>query len=449
MLNVKKDDNKKKIKRETKIRFNNNDLLYQYILKIAIKKDIDFVAFAISHWHACGVDSAVYDISKRKNEEPKGLIIICAHPKDGFLIKKKDFICKNFAKVEFCFYDSNLINLQRQRNVIFSIYKNFKRLINLLRAIIKIRKVGKNEKRNNKKELTIISVMNPNIIFLEIFKNKYISNKYIPVYFIIDEGFGTYISKKALKIRWKITRKLINQDKKLDRFSYLKDIENNIKKEIMDNLFFKKFAIKYINIENRFLLNKKKEELIPNLSIVNSYKNIFLKRKEILLKFNDIKSIFPTAIILTSPFSEYKLATLKYELKILERAVSTLIQKGYSVVIKPHSRESDNKYISIFKKYKPSRVKIIRKDFPVEDLFCTLNPLCVIGYASTALITANIIFNLPTISINNIFLNNNDSKAKNILERMGMGEFEKLTKGLVYNINSFKQLENKLEKIKY
>jgi len=438
------ENNKKIIKKNHRIKLISNSLLFKYVKKIAIKDDIDFVAFGISHWHAVGVDSAVYDISKQKNKEPKGLIIICAHPKYGFVIKEKDFICNNFAKVEFCFLDSNLDSLQNKKFIIFRAHKTFKRLINLLRAIIKIRKVGKNEKSNNKKELAIISVMNPDISFLEVFNDKYVINKYIPIYFIIDEGFGTYTSKRA----WKITRKLDNQDKKLDCFSYLKDIEDNIKKEIMNN-FLKKLAIKYINFENRFLFNKKKEKLIPNLSIVNSYKNIFLKRKIILSKFNDIKSIFPTAIILTDPFSEYKLATLKYELKMLEGVVSILIQKGYSVVIKPHPRESDNKYTSIFKKYNPSQVKITSKDFPVEDLFCALNPLCAIGYGSTALISANIIFNLLAISISRIFLKGNSLKINNILEKRGINEFEKLTKGLVCNINSFKQLENKLEKIKY
>lgn len=443
MLNVKKDDNKKKIERENKTRFNNNDLLYQYILKIAIKKDFDFVAFAMSHWHAIGVDSAIYDISQRKNKKPKGLIIICAHPKDGFVIEKKDFICKDFADVEFYFFDFNLNNLQNQKFIIFRIGKAFKKLINILGAIIRIRKVGKNKKCNSK-ELIIISGMDPNISFLEIFKNKYICNKYIPVYFITDEGIGTHASKKA----WEITRKLDSQDKRLGNFNYLKDIEYKIKLEITNNIL-KRLVIKYINIENRFLLNKRKDRLIPNFSIVNSYNNIFLKRKEMLLKFNDVKNIFSAAIIITSPFSEYKLATLKYELKILDKVVSILIRKGYSVVIKPHPRESDNKYTSILKKYKYSQVKITRKDFPVEDLFCILNPICAIGYMSTALVSANIIFNLPAISIRYIFLNNIGSREKRILEKTYTKEFEKLTKGLICNINSFKQLENKLEKIKY
>lgn len=312
-----------------------------------------------------------------------------------------------------------------------------------MKVIINIRIAVKNKKRDNKKELFIVSVMNPNIIFLEIFKNNYIGNKYKPVYFIIDEGFGTHVSKRA----WEITGKLDNQDKKLDHFNYLKDIEGKIKKEIVNNPL-KKLVTKYISIENRFLLNKRNDKLIPNLLIVNSYKNVFLERKEIILKFDNIKKTSSSIIILTNPFSEYKLASLKYELKILDNIVNILIRKGYSIIIKPHPREIDNKYLSISKKYRSSQVKIARKDFPAEDLFCILDPLYVIGYTSTALITANIIFNLPAISIYHIFLNSNSSKGKNVLEKTGMSEFEKLTKGLVFNLNSFKQLEDKIEKIK-
>lgn len=442
MLNVKKGEGRKIIQEEDKIKFNNYNLLYEYIKKIVIKKDFDFIAFAVSHWHAAGVDSAVYDISKRKNKKPKGLIIVSVHPKDGFVIKEKDFICKNFAEVEFCFLSSNLNGLQNQRFIIFRIYKYFRKLINLLKIIIRAKKINKNKNWNNKKELIIISVMKPNISLLEIFKNKYISNKYKPVYFIIGEGFGTHVSKRA----WKITGKLDNQDKKLNHFNYLRNIEDKIKKEIVNNPL-KKMVTKYISIENRFLLNKRNDKLIPNLPIVNSYKNIFLMRKIILLKSDNIKNIFLPTIILTNPFSEYKLATLKYELKILDNVVNILIQKGYNIIIKPHPRESDNKYVPILEKYRSSRVKIAHKDFPAEDLFCMLNPLCVIGYTSTALITANIIFNLPAISIYRIFLNGNDLKRKNILKKTGMSEFEKLTKELICNPDSFEQLENKIEKI--
>ncbi|OQX80253.1 MAG: hypothetical protein B6D56_05525 [Candidatus Omnitrophica bacterium 4484_70.1] len=423
-------------------RYIDEDLLYKYIIRRMRRDDIDFVAFAISHWHAVGVDSAVYNILKRKNKEPKGVIIICDHPKDGFIIKEKDFICKSFAEVEFCFLSSNLNSLQNQRFIIFRIYKYFRKSINLLRVIIRAKKIDKNKKWNNKKELIIISVRSPNISFLEIFKNKYIENRYKPVYFIIDEGFGTYVSKRA----WKIVGELDNR-KKLSYFNYLKNIEDRIRKEIINN-FFKKLVTKYIGLENRFLLSNRNDKLIPNLSIVNSYKNIFLKRRIILLKSDNFKNIFSSAIILTSPFSEYKLATLEYELKILNNVVNILIQKGYNIIIKPHPREFDGKYIFILKKYKSSRVKVTHKDFPAEDLFCILNPLCVIGYTSTALITANIIFNLPVISVYRIFLNGNDLKRISILKKTGMSEFKKLTEGMVHNIDSFGKLENILDSIK-
>jgi len=444
MLNVKKDGNKKIIKKEHKIKFNNYDLLYEYIKKIATKDDIDFIASIISHWHAVGVDSAVYDILKRKKKKPKGLIIIHAHPRNGFVIKEKDFICKNFAKVEFCFASSNLSSLQNQRFIIFRIYKYFRKLINLLRVIIRAKKNNKNIKWNNKKELIIISIVRPNVGCLEIFKDKYIGSKYRPLYFMIDEGFGSYVSKKARKL----SEGLVNQNEKLDYFNYLKNIKYKTQKEIVNNLL-KKLLTKYIGIENRFLLNKRNDKLIPNLSIVNSYKNILLKRKINLLKYDNIKNIFHLAIILTHPFSECKLASLEYELELMDNIVNILMQKGYNIIIKPHPRESDNKYVSILKKYKSSRVKITQKDFPAEDLFCILTPLCVIGYASTALITANIIFNISTFSIYRIFLNGSDLKIKNILEKTGMSEYDKLTEGFICNLNSFDQLKNKVKKIKF
>ncbi len=440
MLNVKKDEDRKIIKKEHRIKFNNNDLLYKYIKKIIIEDDIDFVAFAISHWHAVGVDSAVYDISKRKNKELKGLIIICAHSKGGFVIKEKDFICKNFAKVEFCFLDSNLNNLQNKKFIIFRTYKNFKRLINILKVIIRIRKVGKNKKWDNKKELIIISVMNPMINFLRIFRNESINKKYLPMFSLIEEGVGTYASKKA----WKIVRNMDNQNKKQISSSLIKNLELKAK-EAVSNLL-KKIALKYVNTERRFLLNKKSDSFIPNWEVINSYKNIFIKRSRC---FKNIKELHHPIIIVTNPYSEYKLTSLEYELNILDKVTKFVVAKGFSVVIKPHPRETPNKYLPILAKYKSKNVKLIQKDFPIEDLFLLLEPLCIIGYNSTALINADIIFNIPAISISRLFLSNaSEEMISKLLKRSNENVFEKLSKDMrIYNVDNFEKLEDILNLI--
>jgi hypothetical protein len=67
--------------------------LYPLLAQLMKEKDVDFIAKAISHWHAIGVDAFIYDLSQRKNKKLRGVIIISPHQKDGFVISEVDFIC--------------------------------------------------------------------------------------------------------------------------------------------------------------------------------------------------------------------------------------------------------------------------------------------------------------------------------------------------------------------
>jgi len=425
----------KEIERRNRIVYPKDEFLYQEILKSILRGEYDFIAFVVSHWHAVGVDAFVYEISKRKNKKPAGIIIIQAHSKNGFLINEKDFICKDFSKIDFYFLDNSLNNLPEQKSIILKIHKKFEKFIAILSAIHKIKK----QNNSNKKELYIVSVMNPYVNFLQTFRNETINNKYSPVFSLIDEGLGTYASNKT----WKIKKKLDNQNKRPEYFGFVRCIKLKII-EIANN-YLKKLALKYINTERRFLFCKKNNDFVPNWAFINSYKKVFKKRNKC---FANIKKVYNPIIIITNPYSEYKLASLKYELNIVKSIINILIRKGFNVVIKPHPREVTNKYLSILKKYKSKNVKLIRQDFPIEDLFLSLEPLCVIGYASTALINANIMYGIPVISIRRLFLNNESEEIKRkLLKGLNGSVFEKLSKGRIYNVDNFEKLEDILNLI--
>ncbi|GAI15659.1 unnamed protein product, partial [marine sediment metagenome] len=238
--------------------------------------------------------------------------------------------------------------------IIFRIYKAFKKLMIILMVIEKIKK----KKKDNKEKLYIISVMSPNINFLQIFRDKNISNKYFPVFSLIDEGVGTHASKKL----WKIVRNFGNKNKKSNYF--VKETEFKIK-QIISN-FLKEIVLKYFIVEKRFLFGKKCGRYIQNRSIVNSYKNIFKKRKKYI---KITKKIFAPVIIITTPFSESKLASLKYELGIMEDVINILIKRGFNIFIKSHPTENTNKYIPILTKFKQEKVRLIPQNIVIEDLF--------------------------------------------------------------------------------
>jgi hypothetical protein len=316
------------------------------------EKDVDFIAWAVSHWHAIGVDAFIYDLSERKNKKLRGVIIILPHRKDRFVISEVDFICNNFAEVEFCFLD---VNPKVQQSTVFRGVKRIKRIFDILLATKSIR-----NKNKSKKEIYIVSVMNPNINFLQIFRNKHLASKYSPAFSLIDEGVGTYMSKKV----WKIVRELNYQNKELKHFQFVQVIELKIFE--IGYSFLKNIALKYISTENRFLFSKKQDTLIPIWSVVNSYKNVLEKRK---MHIKKVKNTGPLAIIVTQPFSEYEQLSVEYELNITESVVNILVQRGISVAIKPHPRETVDKYTSILTKFKSEQIELIQQKTPVNWLY--------------------------------------------------------------------------------
>ena len=54
-------------------------------------KNIDFVAVAISSWHALGIDAFIYNLSNELERKVKGLILILPHAEDGYLLRERRF----------------------------------------------------------------------------------------------------------------------------------------------------------------------------------------------------------------------------------------------------------------------------------------------------------------------------------------------------------------------
>jgi hypothetical protein len=158
-----------------------------------------------------------------------------------------------------------------------------------------------------------------------------------------------------------------------------------------------------------------------------------------------VKNTEPLAIIVTQPFSEYGQVPLEYELNLTETVVNIIVQKGLSVAIKPHPRETMDKYTSILTKFKSEQIELIQQKAPVEDFFLTLNPVCVIGYTSTSLVNARVLYNVPAISMINILLETSNDGLLNV----SGNEFKKLTSDInIFYINSLEEIEDILDDIK-
>lgn len=365
-----------------------------YLIK---NKEIKFIALAVSPWHAIGINAFIYDHFLNSYNKINGIVIIASHPKDGYIIDKNNFL-NNIAKINY---------FQIQENLTQNIYD----LPSILQGLINIKN------NRNGKEIYLISPLDPKIPFIKYFKNRDVSNKYCPIFVVIDEGFGTYVSKEI----WKM---IARHEKNYHHFGEIKLIIFSLVRN-----FLEKISLKYIPLEQRFL-SKSTVKFEIDETVLNSYKKVLkLMKREIPLK-NKKNNV----LLITQPFSEYNQIPITDEFKVIESLIKLLSAKNFNIILKTHPREKEDKYLKLLKKY--PYITIIQDNFPVEEIFSSLNPICVIGYTSTALITAKLFHDIPSISLANILLSISNDELLNMASK----EFINLTGEFIQFVEKFEEI---------
>lgn len=391
--------------------------LYNFVLKRLEKENIDFIGFIVSPFHALGIDSYLYGLSK-KNKNLKGLIFINPHSKSGFIVNKKDLRCSEFADVEIIYIKRE--NYLRNKNNLKKISNGINMYLGLLNIMLR--------KKYSKRELFILTIMNINIFMLSIFSNKKLLRDYYPRFVLIDEGIGTYMSKQV----WKLEGTYINSS--LDD----KSIFSRLKRLFV--IFLLKMASYYKNIEKRFIFYSRKDNIYVNEHVIASYRKIIEINKN-HIKNNDIINLTKYisggkfVILATQPFVEYNQIKLFDYMDILDNLLKILNKRNLKIVLKPHPREDEKKYEIILKNYKD--IYICTKNFLLEEILY-LNPIKIFGFTTTSLITSKLFYGIESISLANIIIKNtNDS----LINNRG-SEFKSKFKKYVHFVNDFKEIED-------
>ena len=363
---------------------------------------IDFIAVAISSWHALGIDAFVYNLSNELERKVKGLILILPHPEDGYLLGEKNFLHGDYADLKFDFVEG----ITENQNFISERVPNFiSKYRNMFSGLQNIRS------KNGVNKLYLISPLIPYIELLLYFDNKSISSKYDPVFVLVDEGYGTYISKK----NW-------NMANRMD-YDILDLISSKIFRAV--DYVFRKMVMKSMTIEDMFLF-KIESPLIVNDDIANSYKEVLKLRK------NDIKrdNVEKTIIIISQPLSENNIILLEDELSTMSSLIKFINKKGIKPILKPHPREKKDKYSNLI----GCDFEIIEDSSPVEEIIPIVNPLCVVGYSSTALLNSKIFYDINAISLTDL-LSITDNEKFNFGK-----EFKTLTSNYVNFIDDLEEI---------
>ncbi|MDY9922947.1 polysialyltransferase family glycosyltransferase [Methanobacterium sp.] len=379
---------------------------YNKLLEILIHGNIDFIAIAVSPWHALGIDAFLYELSDRLDRKIKGVIIIEQHS-GNYTLNEGNFYSNSFADIE---YFSNESQSNNELTLSIAFYKTIK-IIRGLFNIIHEKKTKKN------KTIYLVTPLWVNISFIRYFCKKDISNRYKPVFILVDEGLGTYLSKKV----WKLVDKKQN-------YSIIK----TVKQDLLNKLSIDKRTtsllrfLKCVELNERFLF-KKSIPLKINSNIAENYKKIINLQNDLRMATND------SILIITQPFSEKNMMLQKDEMNIMKSLIDYLNELEYKVFLKPHPAEKINKYDNITC---PNLI-IIKDDLMAEKIIPNLNPNFVIGYTSTVLINSSLLYGITTISLVDMLLN----LSNNELLHVSSLEFKKLMGNSIYFVNCIDEIK--------
>lgn len=326
--------------------------------------EINFIAEAISPWHAIGVDSAI-EYLKDNGIELKGIVFIVPHSVRGVLIDKSNFNCSKYAGIEFIVVE----NIVKQ-SVSFKLFMRY---------------FFTDVKKDSKRLFTITPYsidFGLNLMVSSLYREKEI------ISIIIDEGAANYIENKMSWIKGAIKNKgNINSLKKCCIF--VKRYISYTKNEILSSLVHKNNKVIDFTV-----FNVESKPLEINRNAIDYYKKANVME---IVSSCDYKKYKDSIVILTQIIDRCDDENAG-DIKPLKVICSELKRNGFeNIILKIHPREKN-----------PDRFKCLNVDIDennqsferiISNEEC--KPKAVISYYSTALVNCNIFFGIDTISIYN------------------------------------------------
>lgn len=373
------------------------------------EKENNFLAVAITPWHAHGVDVALLKL-KDKGITPRGIVFLCDFPGSSGDLNENDF-CNNFDGIQYI-------------KCKFEIYSWGKKLSFGGRGLLKLILSGK---ENKEKPIFVVNPIYPNLNWI------YLLHKNFPdreiKYLIIDEGCGTYTNTNFKT--WIIK----NSNQKANGISHILDL-SKLTVICLIRETIKGTAIKKLESENRIIYNfllkkgRKNNELIIDNEISKYYIKVFSK-----LNFNtEIVHDFEKSVLIVTQFLDNNEAISQVEYAIWQKIISLISSYGIKIYIKPHPRERNLKKYRLF-----GDVEIITDNTSLERMIKEDSiPRTVIGISSTTLITLNALWSIPTISIMHIY----ESGGINLQKKMNFDGFIDTFSDFVLFPKSFDELES-------
>ena len=366
-------------------------------------KDINFIAMAITPYHATGVNAAIRYL-KSLGIQLNGYILMTAHPDTGRVLNSEHFYTEENIKCvdfDYSFQSKN----DKKRKIIAK-----------LNQII----ISRKSKKGKPIYFVWTEVLNNCLsVIQQVYPDKDL------VFIKIDDGAASYLNPYEC------------------RLSYLMYAAGNNKARRFMS-YFKAFGYSLATGFCEKGLQKKKHFINANVFVkLRRGDKVSLERNTLFSEFycdafnqievdKDIYELFQDAVVINSQgLGEFKVTDGKVDFDCLKKLASCFDSK-YEVVLKPHPREKE------LDKYTDLGWKVVKTGISQEVILARSKPKCIISIFSSTLLNARGIFDVPVISLAKILLNESITDTFRIeLERyidmyidvvMFPASFEELTK---------------------
>ncbi|MFR9607653.1 MAG: polysialyltransferase family glycosyltransferase [Rikenellaceae bacterium] len=320
-----------------------------------LKKDsqISYIASAMSPWHAIGV---IASIKSLKLNNKRGIILIIINPTVGKAVIGEDNFNAIKDQVDIYIYDK-----ASTRESIISLYDAF-------RFAFSIRN------KNRDRTLHIISTQRADMQLSGfIYRNLRNSSIHTLSY---DEGLGTYFSTSLKRL--------------FESFSLITILGFYIK-----NICASIHSL--VHNQNHIIANLfsyRKGVLQENNNIIPYYRDaIEISSSNILVDL----SMFENSIVICTTAWMRHLVKNNIDTDLVLKIVEFLSSNNIKFVIKLHPRDVWGK--DIYSRYSDNIFSL--SNVSTESILASLSvkPKAIVGFSTTALVTANIFWNIPVINI--------------------------------------------------
>ena len=383
----------------------------EYIELLKTNRKCNFIAIAITPWHALGINAAIKKL-QTLGLELHGYIFVHAHSLTGYAVNERDFTIDENIEIKYTHYENT--NIRNKVMTYLSVLFN------------------KKKKIESSDDIYVVCPETPSWMFVDIV-NKAYSNKKTK-FIIINEGIAS-ISFKTIKGLYEKESEV--QVAKSGResnivFLYIRIIVKLLLERI----------IEYKEKKNESLLDwdlfsRKNKEIFINSDIKRYYLETLKEQSAEI----DVDAKYNGCILLNPQLLEqYEGSLIDKDEKPIKCCVDFAKKNGIPIVIKPHPRDRN---IDRFSSYNCLIEE--NKNLPQELIMAAISekPLCIISESSTSLITMNALFGIPSISYAKISIKEDIPEYS----KQNLNNFIRLFSKTIYMPNDYNEMIEYLENL--